>query len=145
MGYGFPRRKKFSASRQYCECILIESKLCHTILQYYHTILKYCTILCEKYCDIPYCRIRQDAPPIMATPKLVPKRRQRIPTIVPSYWPVLRRHQLIVKSSGPNVAAVMPPVALLPLVVIMPPVEVVEHSVTLLPLATKDYVSTPLT
>ncbi len=81
----------------------------------------------------------------MATAKLLPKRRQRIPTIVPSYWPVLRRHQLIVKSSGPLVAVVMMPVALLPLVVIMPPVEVVVHSVTLLPLATKDYVSTPLT
>jgi len=39
----------------------------------------------------------------------------------------------------------MPPVALLPLVVIMPPVEVVVHSVALLPLAAKDYVSTLLT
>jgi hypothetical protein len=43
---------------------------------------------------------------------------------------------LIVESSGPLVAVVVvPPVALLPLVVIMPPVEVVVHSVTLLPLA----------
>ena len=109
--------------------------MCHTILQYYHTILQYCTILCEKYCNIPYCRIRRDAPPITATPSLLPKRRQRIPTIVPSYRPVLRRHQLIVESSGPLVAVVVPPVALLPLVVIMPPVEVIVHSVALLPLA----------
>ena len=65
----------------------------------------------------------------MATPKLLPKRRQRIPTIVPLYWPVLRRHQLIVESSGPLVAVVVPPVALLPLVLIM------VHSVALLPLA----------
>ena len=71
----------------------------------------------------------------MATPSSLPKRRQRIPTIVPSYRPVLRRHQLIVESSGPLVAVVVPPVALLPLVVIMPPVEVVVHSVALLPLA----------
>jgi hypothetical protein len=42
---------------------------------------------------------------------------------------------LIVESSGPLVAVVVPPVALLPLVVIMPPVEVVVHSVALLPLA----------
>ena len=54
-------------------------------------------------------------------------------------------HQLIVESSGPLVAVVVPPVALLPLVVIMPPVEVVVHSVALLPLAAKDYVSTLLT
>jgi hypothetical protein len=66
---------------------------------------------------------------------LLPKRRRRIPTIVPSYLPVLRRHQLIVESSGPLLAVVVPPVALLPLVVIMPPVEVVVHSVALLPLA----------
>ena len=44
-------------------------------------------------------------------------------------------HQLIVESSGPLVAVVVPPVALLPLVVIMPSVEVVVHSVALLPLA----------
>ncbi len=37
-----------------------------------------------------------------------------------------------------DILTVMPPVALLPLVVIMPPVEVVVHSVALLPLATKD-------
>jgi len=42
---------------------------------------------------------------------------------------------LIVESSGPLVAVIVPPVALLPLVVIMPPVEVVVHSVALLPLA----------
>jgi hypothetical protein len=42
---------------------------------------------------------------------------------------------LIVESSGPLIAIVVPPVALLPLVVIMPPVEVVVHSVALLPLA----------
>jgi hypothetical protein len=42
---------------------------------------------------------------------------------------------LIVESSGPLIAVVVPPVALLPLVVIMPPVEVVVHSVALLPLA----------
>jgi hypothetical protein len=42
---------------------------------------------------------------------------------------------LIVESSGPLVAVVVPPVALLPLVVIMPPIKVVEHSVALLPLA----------
>jgi len=65
----------------------------------------------------------------------LPKRRRRIPTIVPSYRHVLRRHQLIVESSGPLVAVVVPPVALLPLVVIMPPIEVVVHSVALLPLA----------
>jgi hypothetical protein len=65
----------------------------------------------------------------------LPKRRRRIPTIVPSYRPVLRRHQLIVESSGLLVEVVVPPVALLPFVVIMPPVEVVVHSVTLLPLA----------
>jgi len=86
--------------------------------------------------NIPYCSIRRDAPPITATPSSLLKRRQRIPTIVPSYRPVLRRHQLIVESSGPLVAVVVPPVALLPLVVIMPPVEVVVHSVALLPLAT---------
>ena len=68
-------------------------------------------------------------------PSSLPKRRRRIPTIVPSYRHVLRRHQLIVESSGPLVAVVVPPVALLPLVVIMPPVEVVVHSVALLPLA----------
>ena len=68
-------------------------------------------------------------------PKLLPKRRQRIPTIVPSYRPVLRRHQLIVESSGLLVSVVVLPVALLPLVVIMPPVKVVVHSVALLPLA----------
>jgi hypothetical protein len=67
---------------------------------------------------------------------LLPKRRQQIPTIVLSYWPVLHRHQLIVESSGPLVAVVVRPVALLPLVLIMPPVEVVVHSVALLPLAT---------
>ncbi len=67
--------------------------------------------------------------------KLLPKCRQRVPTIVPSYRSVLRRHQLIVESSGPLVAVVMPPVALLPLVIIMPPIEVVVHSVALLPLA----------
>ncbi len=92
-------------------------------------------MLCDKYCDIPYCRIRRDAPPITATPSLLPERRRHIPTIVPSYRPVLCRHQLIVESSGPLVAVVVPPVALLPLVVIMPPVEVVVHSVALLPLA----------
>ncbi len=42
---------------------------------------------------------------------------------------------MIVESSGPLVAVVVPPVALLPLVVIMPPVEVIVHSVALLPLA----------
>jgi hypothetical protein len=42
---------------------------------------------------------------------------------------------LIVESSGPLVAVVVRPVALLPLVVIMPPVEVVVHSVAMLPLA----------
>jgi hypothetical protein len=42
---------------------------------------------------------------------------------------------LIVESSGPLVAVVVPPVALLPLIVIMPPVEVVVRSVALLPLA----------
>jgi hypothetical protein len=42
---------------------------------------------------------------------------------------------LIVESSGPLVAVVVPPVALLPLVVIMPPVKVIVHSVALLPLA----------
>jgi len=42
---------------------------------------------------------------------------------------------LIVESSGPLVAVVVPPVALLPLVVIMPLVEVIVHSVALLPLA----------
>jgi hypothetical protein len=36
---------------------------------------------------------------------------------------------LIVESSGPLVAVVVRPVALLPLVVIMPPVKVVVHSV----------------
>jgi hypothetical protein len=84
---------------------------------------------------IPYCRTRRDAPPITATPSLLPKRCRRIPTIVPLYRPVLRRHQLIVESSGPLVEVVVPPVALLPFVVIMPPVEVVVHSVALLPLA----------
>jgi hypothetical protein len=39
-GYGFPRRKKSSASRQYCKCILIESKLC--TIQYYNITIKYC-------------------------------------------------------------------------------------------------------
>jgi len=68
-------------------------------------------------------------------PSLLPKRRQRIPTIVLLYRPILRHHQLIVKSSGPLVAVVVPPVALLPLVVIMLPVEAVVHSVALLPLA----------
>jgi hypothetical protein len=42
---------------------------------------------------------------------------------------------LIVESSGLLVEVVVPPVALLPFVVIMPPVEVVVHSVILLPLA----------
>jgi hypothetical protein len=42
---------------------------------------------------------------------------------------------LIVESSGPLVTVVVPPVALLPLVVIMLPVEVVVRSVALLPLA----------
>ncbi len=42
---------------------------------------------------------------------------------------------MIVELSGPLVTVVVPPVALLPLVVIMPPVEVVVHSVALLPLA----------
>jgi hypothetical protein len=42
---------------------------------------------------------------------------------------------LIVESSGPLIAVVVPPVALLPLVVIMLPDEVVVHSVALLPLA----------
>jgi hypothetical protein len=51
------------------------------------------------------------------------------------YRLVLRRHQLIVKSSVPLVAVVVRPVALLPLVVIMPPIEVVVHSVAMLPLA----------
>jgi hypothetical protein len=40
VGYGFPRRKKSSASRQYCKCILIESKLC--TIQYYNITIKYC-------------------------------------------------------------------------------------------------------
>jgi len=91
-------------------------------------------VYCQQH-DIPYCRIRRDAPPILATPSSLLKRRQRIPTIVPSYRPVLRRHQLIVESSGLLVTVVVPPVALLPLVVVMPPVEVVVHSVALLPLA----------
>ncbi len=30
---------------------------------------------CEKYCDIPYCRIHRDAPPITATPSSLSKRR----------------------------------------------------------------------
>jgi hypothetical protein len=72
----------------------------------YHIVILYGTILCEKYCNIPYCRIRRDAPPITATPSSLPKRRRRIPTIVPSYRPVLRRHQLIVESSGPLVIIV---------------------------------------
>jgi hypothetical protein len=42
---------------------------------------------------------------------------------------------LIVESSGPLVAVVVSPVALLPLIVIMPPVKVVVRSVALLPLA----------
>ena len=125
VGYGFPIRKKSSASRQYCKCILIESKLC---------TIQYCNITIP-YCNIPYCRIRRDAPPITATPSSLPKRRRRIPTIVPLYRPILHRHQLIVESSGPLVSVVVPPVALLPLVVIIPPVKVVVHSVALLPLA----------
>ena len=42
---------------------------------------------------------------------------------------------MLVESSGLLVEVVVPPVALLPFVVIMPPVEVVVHSVALLPLA----------
>ena len=113
---------------------LIESKLC--TIQYCNITIPYCncTILCENYCDVPYCRIRRDAPTITATPSSLTKRRRRIPTIVPSYRPVLRRHQLIVESSGPLVTVVVRPVALLPLVITMPPVEVVVHSVAMLPL-----------
>jgi hypothetical protein len=38
-GLRISEKKEILRSRQYCKCILIESKLCHTILQYYHTIL----------------------------------------------------------------------------------------------------------
>ena len=78
------------------DSIVSNNKLC---------TIQYCNITIP-YCDIPYCRIRRDAPPITATPSSLPKRRRRIPTIVPSYRPVLRRHQLIVESSGPLVVIV---------------------------------------
>ena len=70
----------------------------------------------------------------MAKPSLLPKHRRRITTF-PLYRPLLRRHQLIVESSGLLVAVVVPSVPLLPLAVVVPPVEVVVPPVALLPLA----------
>ncbi len=54
VGYGFPRRKKSSASRQYCKCILIDSKLCHTIL---HITIPYCNIVPYYVKSIAICHI----------------------------------------------------------------------------------------
>ena len=90
-----PRATDFREERNppQADSIVSNNKLC---------TIQYCNITIP-YCDIPYCRIRRDAPPITATPSLLPKRRRRIPTIVPSYRPVLRRHQFIVESSGPLV------------------------------------------
>jgi hypothetical protein len=44
------------------------------------------------------------------------------------YRPVLRRHQLIVESSGLLVEVVVPPVALLPLAAVVLPIAVVYRS-----------------